>query len=90
MTDRTSIMSEIRVRSEGSYDAWHIGVTQNLDAASALCEKTLGEDTDLWMDWEADSVDDAVAIAEHFVALGMLPGPAEELDRLAATFVYVF
>ena len=65
-------------------------MTQNLDAAAALWEEAMREDTGLWMDWETDSVDDAMAIAEHFVALGMVPGPAENLDREAATYVYVF
>jgi hypothetical protein len=83
-------MSEIRVRSEGSYDVWHIGVTQDLDATAALWEEAMKENTALWMDWETESVDDAVAIAEHFVALGMVPGPAENLDREAAAYVYVF
>jgi hypothetical protein len=90
MTDQSAITAEIRARSEGSYDAWHIGVTQDLDAAVALWEEAMKEDTGLWMDWETDSIEEAMAIAEHFVSLGMVPGPAEDLDRDAATYVYVF
>ena len=51
MTDATTITNEIRARSEGSFDSWRIGVTQNIDHAMKIWEEA-NENLGLWMDWQ--------------------------------------
>ena len=89
MTDQSIIASEIRARSAGLYDSWHIGVTQDPQGSRRFWDDT-DCPTDLWTDWKANSIEEAKELASHFVVLGMIPGPSEDLAPNLPTYVYVF
>ena len=90
MTVQASISGEINGRAEGSYESWHIGITQDPDATKTFWKDSRGESIDMWMDWETESADTARDVRDRFTALGMMAAPEEELAADQRTYVYVF
>ena len=84
------IIAEINARSERTYDSWQIGITHDPAAAKAYWEELQGVNTEFWIEWAANSLEDARSIEEFFVDRGMKSGGIEEVAPSRTIYVYVF
>ncbi|MCZ6821298.1 MAG: hypothetical protein O7G31_17660 [Calditrichaeota bacterium] len=81
MASRTVIIDQIEKTVQGKYQEWQIGVTD--DSASRKAQ--LGNPIS-WLQWLAESEDDAAQIVNHFADKGMHQvGSVEE----RGDFVYI-
>lgn len=93
--DKSSIVQEIftRVRTSKNADfsIWRIGLTHDPTERRAQHEAA-GEDTRHWLQWVADSLNDAQGIETLFInTYGMKGGTGGDLSpRRRTVYVYIF
>ncbi len=85
---KDAITKEIESRTQGRYNTWHIGLTNDPDKRRDDCERD-GERTDFWMDWRADSLEDAKEIETRFANRGMKV-MSGQLRPQGNVFVFIF
>ena len=81
MAATITIIDQIEKTVDGNYEDWQIGLTDN----SALRKSQMGNPLS-WLQWQADSHDEAFKIVEHFLKKGM--GDAGG-DKSLGDFVYI-
>jgi hypothetical protein len=84
-----AIINEIESRTSGRYNTWHIGLASNPEQRRQECEQA-GERTDFWMDWRADSMEDAKEIETRYANRGMKLMTAGQLPPHRDAFVFIF
>jgi len=86
MVSKSTIMSEIESRVQSAktkkYSIWTIGVTDDPQT-----RKQKHDDPKYWMQWNADSEQDARDIESHFIDKGMKGGTG---GGGSADWVYIF
>ena len=82
----SEIISEIdelvKSQTDGVYSKWRIGRANDVEES-----KTQHGNPDSWLDWDADTVEDAIQVESYFVENGMRLEGAGYGD---ADFIYVF
>ena len=86
---KQAIIDEIEKRTNSRYNSWHIGLTNDPDKRRGECE-TEGERTDFWVDWRADSAEDAKEIESRYSNRGMKLVSAGQLAPRRDVFVFIF
>jgi hypothetical protein len=88
---KSDVMVAINTKvNETNYNAWRIGLTQNLEERKKYWEETEKQDISCWWDWETDSLSDAQEIEAYFIKKGMMGGTGGDLSEDKTTFVYIF
>jgi len=85
---KDAIINEIESRTSSKYASWHVGLTNDPDRQRQDCERD--NRTDFWMDWRADSLDDAREIEMRFVNRGMKQIVGATLQPRKDVFVFIF
>lgn len=80
MADEATIQKQIESAVEGKYAGWRIGITDNPTKRKADLGNPLH-----WLQWEADSVEVARRVADHFVNKGMASATGPDPGR----YVYI-
>ena len=86
---KQAIIDEIDKRTNSRYGSWHIGLTSDADRQKGDCERD-GERTDFWMDWRADSIDDAKEIEMRYVNRGMKHIQTGQLSGRGDAYIFIF
>ena len=66
MASSLIIIEQIERTVNGAYSDWQIGITDD----SALTKALLGNPLS-WLQWQANSTEEAVAVVNHFAEKGM-------------------
>ena len=72
------------------FESWRVGLTSEPEERKAYWRDEEKENTKCWSVWQADSVEEAQAIAAHFIENGMDGKAGEEASSLKTTYVYIF
>ena len=72
------------------FESWRVGLTCEPEGCKAYWRDAEKENTKCWSVWQADSVEEAQAIAAHFIENGMNGGAWEELSLFKTAYVYIF
>ena len=66
MATQETIVQQIERTVGGEYHDWQIGLTDDSSGSKAALGNPLS-----WLQWQADSADEAVGILDYFVQKGM-------------------
>ena len=72
----------------GGYGCWSIGLANNV----AACKKELaeaGQNIECWLEWETDSMQEALQIEHLFRSLGMRGEPRKRLLGHKTVYLYI-
>jgi hypothetical protein len=81
MATQAKIIQQIERAVDGDYQDWKIGLTDD----SALRKAQMG-DPQSWVQWQANSVEEAIEIIQFFRVKGMT---TTGLDNRTGEFIYI-